>query len=97
MLQLHITLTAQCPSCPLSHSWCHARDKHTYSLRKGLAGPWCVHEEQLWDQSVARRSGYSWKLVVGCADLGVPDFRDQFELGPFLTWSHFKGVGGDKR
>lgn len=56
-----------------------------------------MHGEQLWDQSVARRSGYSWKLVVGCADLGVPDFRDQFELGPFLTWSHFKGVGGDKR
>lgn len=45
-------------------------------------GPWCG-QVRVW-------------LEDG-ACLGVPDFWEQFELSSWLTWSHIKGIGGDRR
>lgn len=39
----------------------------------------------------------AWLEAGGCADLGVPDFGEQFELSSFLAWSRLKDIEGDKR
>lgn len=54
--------------------------------KEGLAG------SLVCAQRAAVGPGYGWKLVVGCAHLGVSHFREQFELSSFLAWSHLRGL-----
>lgn len=93
-------------SCSPPGSWCRARGGVvpqllgcTFTFRKGLPGPWCLHREQQWGQGRARIVR-TWLESWGCfvSAWGCPDFRELLESKQLvLAQSPLKGPGGDKR